>query len=92
LISTFLLTCGAIFHHFKLGFSTALIIIVYVGAIAILFLFIVMLIPIKELAHFGVSVKRVVGQFVAVASIYLGGGYLIAKNVLDSAVNQNSEF
>jgi NADH-quinone oxidoreductase subunit J len=58
LISTFLVTCGLIFQHFKLGFTTALIIIVYIGAIAILFLFIVMLIPVKERPQFGHRLKR----------------------------------
>jgi len=48
LIATFLVAAGVLLSQFKLGFISALIVIVYIGAIAILFLFIIMMIPIRD--------------------------------------------
>lgn len=48
LIVTFLRTCGLVFYHFSLGFTCSLIIIVYIGAIAIIFRFIIMMIPVTQ--------------------------------------------
>ena len=47
LITTFLLASGRLFHYYQRGFTCSLIVIVYVGAIAILFRFIIMMIPVK---------------------------------------------
>jgi NADH:ubiquinone oxidoreductase subunit 6 (subunit J) len=56
-------------YYFKLGFTASLIIIVYIGAIAILFLFVIMMIPIKERAQFKASYSRMLGQFAAILTI-----------------------
>ncbi len=92
LISTFLAASGVLLYHFKLGFTATLIIIVYIGAIAILFLFIIMMIPVKERAQFQASWQRSVAQFVAIFTIYIGGGLLMMRNVVDNAVATSSEF
>jgi NADH-quinone oxidoreductase subunit J len=92
LISTFLAASGVLLYHFKLGFTASLIIIVYIGAIAILFLFIIMMIPIKERAQFKATWQRTVGQFVAVFTIYIGGGLLLLRHIIDRAVASTSEF
>jgi NADH-quinone oxidoreductase subunit J len=92
LISTFLTASGLILYHFKLGFTATLLIIVYIGAIAILFLFIIMMIPVKERAQFKASRQRTAGQFAAIFMIYIGGGLLILRHVIDRAVASTSEF
>lgn len=92
LISTFLLTCGLLLHYFKLGFTPALIIVVYIGAIAVLFIFIIMLIPIKERVVLARGWKRSFGQFVAFLTVYLGAGCLLAKHLLDKALVENGAF
>ena len=44
---TFIASAAVVMHYVSLGFTCSLILIVYIGAIAIRFLFIVMMIPIK---------------------------------------------
>jgi NADH-quinone oxidoreductase subunit J len=92
LIATFLVTCGLIFQHFKLGFTAALIIIVYIGAIAILFLFIIMLIPVKERPQFGHDLKRLACQFMTAFVTYVGGGTLLYRHVVNNTLGTTSEF
>jgi NADH:ubiquinone oxidoreductase subunit 6 (subunit J) len=92
LISTFLAASGVLLYHFKLGFTASLIIIVYIGAIAILFLFIIMMIPIKERAQFKATWQRTAMQFAAVFTIYVGGGLLMLRHVIDRAVSNTAEF
>lgn len=91
LISTFLAASAVLLYHFKLGFTASLIIIVYIGAIAILFLFIIRMVPIKERAQFKNSWKRVTAQSVAIFTLYVGGGLLLLKNVIERAVASSSE-
>ncbi len=92
LISTFLAASGILLYHFKLGFTAALIIIVYIGAIAILFVFIIMMVPIKERAQLKVTWQRTVGQFVAAFTIYVGGSLLLLRHIIDRAVASTAEF
>jgi NADH-quinone oxidoreductase subunit J len=91
LISTFLAASAVLLYHFKLGFTASLIIIVYIGAIAILFLFIIMMVPIKERAQFKASWKRTAAQFTALFTMYVGGGLLLLRHVIDRAVAASSE-
>jgi NADH-quinone oxidoreductase subunit J len=91
LISTFLAAATILLYHFKLGFTASLIIIVYIGAIAILFLFIIMMVPIKERAQFKATWKRTVAQFTALFVMYVGGGLLLLRHVIDRAIAASSE-
>ena len=92
LISTFLTASGLLFHYFKLGFTCSLIIIVYIGAIAILFLFIIMMIPVKDRPMFQPSLARTFGQFGILLVGYLAGGWLIFNNTVERVVTDASDF
>jgi NADH:ubiquinone oxidoreductase subunit 6 (subunit J) len=66
-------------YYFHLGFTAALILIVYIGAIAILFLFIIMMIPIREQPHLEEQSLRVIGAVCTTMFVYLGGGLLMLR-------------
>lgn len=92
LIATFLVTCGLLFYHFSLGFTCSLVIIVYIGAIAILFLFIIMMVPIKERPAIQGGVIRWVTQTGLFLAAYLGGCWMFASHLISTEVNKLSEF
>lgn len=92
LISTFLTTCGIVFYNYKLGFTCSLIIIIYIGAIAILSLFIIMMIPLNEKFKISYGATSTIGQFIVLFLAYVGGGYLLIEHLVENVTNNNSVF
>lgn len=92
LIATFLATCGLVFYHFSLGFTCSLIIIVYIGAIAILFLFIIMMVPIKDRSPMKGGWWSGLSQALAFVTVYVGGCWMFFSHVMATEVNKLSEF
>lgn len=92
LIATFIVTCGIIFYQFSLGFTCSLIIIVYIGAIAVRFRFITMIIPIKERTTFEENFPRLIGQGIVFLTSYIGSSMVYFKSLAALEVNKLSEF
>lgn len=88
LIATFLVTCGLIFYHFSLGFTCSLVIIVYIGAIAILFRFIIMMVPIKERQPNKGSAVRWLIQTVTLISVYLAGCWMFFSHLVSAEASK----
>lgn len=80
------------FHFFKLGFTCSLLIIVYIGAIAVLFLFIVMMVPVRDRAVFKPTLLRYVGITFLVLSIWGTGVAFVQQNLEKNGVSASSEF
>jgi len=91
LIATFLISCGVLLHTFSLGFTCSLIIIVYIGAIAIRFLFIVMMIPIqaRPSQNSGLLIYSI--QAFSLMSAYVGGCFLLTKHLVSDLTSQLGE-
>lgn len=92
LIATFLVTCGLLLYNFSLGFTCSLIIIVYIGAIAVLFLFIIMMVPIKERPSFTNDFARIILQAGVFLAAYVGGCLMFASQSISSEMNKVGEF
>lgn len=92
LIATFLVTCGLLLHHFSLGFTCSLIIIVYIGAIAVLFLFIIMMVPIKERPSFMNDLPRLLAQTGLFITAYLASCWMLLSHSLTVELNNIGEF
>ena len=76
---TFIASAAVVMHYVSLGFTCSLILIVYIGAIAIRFLFIVMMIPIKtnyydydHKSHWLNFFKNIVFPTIVLTVVWLG--------------------
>jgi NADH:ubiquinone oxidoreductase subunit 6 (subunit J) len=86
LIATFIVASGLILHKFSLGFTCTLVVIVYIGAIAVRFLFIVMMIPVKK--NSGVLTSKshkVIQVILLITSVVLS--YIIFESSFENVVN-----
>lgn len=92
LIATFLITCGLLLQKFSLGFTCSLIIIVYIGAIAVLFLFIIMMVPIKERTSFSNDLIRFGSQIVVFLTAYLGGCWALLSHSVQTELSKLGDF
>ena len=92
LISTFLLVSGLMFYYFNLNFICSIIIIIYIGAIAVLFLFIIMLIPLKERIKVKNTFINYMFQIFLFLAIYSGLYYYVKNYILSSLVIDHSIF
>lgn len=91
-IATFIITCGIVFYNYALGFTCSLIIIVYIGAIAIRFRFIVMMVPMKErYAEQHTLVERFSITSV-VTAIYVGACSMMTEKMYEGLNKEVAEF
>lgn len=91
LIVTFLLTCGTLLYNLSLGFTCSLIIIVYIGAIAILFLFIVMMIPMQTRPQKETTTLGYVVQAFTVSLVYVGANVILNEYLATESLSQAGE-
>lgn len=91
LIATFLVTCSAVLYTSALGFTCSLIIIVYIGAIAVLFLFIVMMVPIQARSGQPTGLLGYITQVVVLYAAYVGSCYLLLDHLVATSGTQLAE-
>lgn len=89
--TTFLLACLRIIEIYNLGFTCSIILMIYIGAIVILFLFIIIIIPVKEQYRFKNSLKTRLLQVTLAVFIYFSIGNLLL-GYLRSLLKNYSEF
>jgi NADH:ubiquinone oxidoreductase subunit 6 (subunit J) len=91
-IATFLVAAGVLLSQFKMGFIPSLLIIVYIGAIAIRFLFIIMMIPVRDERRSTDWRWNPVRAAVGIVALAYGVWKLILSHMVEYITSQESLF